>query len=387
MGFGSVIFFLVLIGLASSSDPILYDKVSINARIGGVKNADKALSVEQVVSYEGATWLRLVFGKNTNANLIRLTSILDGAVQHLNMETLAQWQYTSAYFNGDSVLVELFDQGGRAASNYVVEVEALYVGRPTLPKQLKNADLKDQAALPERSLCGPDSRVLSSHKKSGRFLGGGGCTGWLIDDQNHCFLTAQHCGTDDEGSGVMEFEVPLSLSLPGGGHAIVHPPPEHQYALDPKSLQAAKPPIGIGNDWQYFGCFPNTETGLTPFQRQGETYILHRNSSHPLLGATTDIIGYGVVEFDKPNEWNQVQKYSEGPLVDVYQSGTRYTITYTIDTTGGDSGSAIEQNGIAYGIHAYGGCSRVFGGTNSGMFIGHPDLQAALKNPLGVCAP
>ena len=163
----------------------------------------------------GASWLRLVFDQTTtNAPMIRITSLLDGAVQHLTPVTLAQWQYTSAYFNGDSVLVELFDQAGHAPQ-YSVDVTELIVGRPT------------PASRSDKSLCGPDSRQLSTFKKSGRFIGSGGCTGWLIDDSQGCFLTAHHCGTDSTGGGVMEFEVPLSLETLTG-HVIVHPPPEHQ---------------------------------------------------------------------------------------------------------------------------------------------------------------
>ena len=78
------------------------------------------------------------------------------------------------------------------------------------------------------------------------------CSGWLINDRNGCFLSAHHCGVDSTGSGVMEFEVPLSRATVGG-YVLVHPTPEHQYALDPASLIRASSPVGVGNDWQYFG--------------------------------------------------------------------------------------------------------------------------------------
>ena len=191
------------------------------------------------LSSTGADWIRLIFDREvTTAPLIRITSLLDGAVQHLNPKTLAQWQYTSAYFNGDSVLVEFFDQAGHA-SDYAVQVVAIQAGLPTLISK-------------DKSLCGPDSRELSSFKRSGRYLGSGGCSGCLINDRNGCFLSAHHCGVDATGSGVMEFEVPLSRAVLGG-YVIVHPPPEHQYALDPASLIRATSPVGVGNDWQYFG--------------------------------------------------------------------------------------------------------------------------------------
>jgi hypothetical protein len=188
--------------------------------------------------------------------------------------------------------------------------------------------------------------------------------------------------------------------------------------MDPSSLIRASSPVGVGNDWQYFGwsasfsslslslshslslssfqhnflflsfssSFENSETGLTPFQRQGETYFLSTNLTIPATGTPTTIIGYGVVEFDKPEEWNQAQKVSFGPFSHARQDSTIWSIHYTVDTTGGDSGSAIEQNGYAVGVHTHGGCSRVGGGVNSGTFIGHPALQRALQNPRGICA-
>jgi len=43
------------------------------------------------------------------------------------------------------------------------------------------------------SLCGPDSRELSKFKRSARYFGSGGCTAWIINDKNNCFLSAHHC--------------------------------------------------------------------------------------------------------------------------------------------------------------------------------------------------
>ena len=39
-------------------------------------------------------------------SLLRLTSLRDGAVQEMNALHVQQWQQTSAYFNGDVVLVD-----------------------------------------------------------------------------------------------------------------------------------------------------------------------------------------------------------------------------------------------------------------------------------------
>jgi len=172
----------------------------------------------------------------------------------------------------------------------------------------------------------------------------------MINDKKNCFLTAHHCGTDSTGGGVMEFQVPLST-----GGRIVHPPPEDQYSVDPKSVVRPTVNVGVGNDWQYMGCFPNSNTGLTPYQAQGDVYKLATNATIPRAGNPTQIIGYGVVEYDKPKEWNQVQKVAEGPFAYATGGTTKWTIYYTVDTTGGDSGSAVENaaDGTAIGIHSW----------------------------------
>ena len=45
--------------------------------------------------------------------------------------------------------------------------------------------------------------------------------------------------------------------------------------------------------------------------------------------------------------WNQAQKYSEGVFSHANQNNLLWSLYYTVDTAGGDSGSAIEQNGFA----------------------------------------
>src|SRR5690606_4743604 len=112
------------------------------------------------------------------------------------------------------------------------------------------------------TICGPtDDRTLSSDQRVGRNQPTG-CTSWLINDCNHCFLTAGHCA----GSGlqVVQFNVPLSTS----GGSLQHPGPQDQYAVDSGSLQS-NGGQGVGNDWAYFGVFDNSTTGLTPHQANG----------------------------------------------------------------------------------------------------------------------
>jgi hypothetical protein len=274
----------------------------------------------------------------------------------MNARHVLEWQYTSAYFNGDAVRVELIAHPG-AGEN-----------RVSIDFAMVNAFDGNVLA----SQCGPtDDRTLSDDVRAGRAMPVG-CTAWLFNDANHCFLTAGHCAG---GSlQIVQFNVPLSDS---SGN-IRHPGPEDQYAVDSISVQAASG--GVGNDWCYFGCFANSTTGLTPFQAQGDSYIL-ASAPPPVQNQPIRITGFGVDS--SPPEWNQVQQTHAGPFVS--HAGT--ALGYQTDTQGGNSGSSVvdDTSGLAIGIHTHGGCQTNGSGNNSGTAINHSGLQNALANPRGVC--
>jgi hypothetical protein len=175
----------------------------------------------------------------------------------------------------------------------------------------------------------------------------------------------------------LQFNVPLSTS----SGALQHPPPQDQYSVDQANVQT-NGGQGVGNDWGYFGVFPNSTTGLTPFQAYGVRYTL---TVPPPYNAseTIRITGYGTRS--TPAQWNQVQETHVGPWIT--NSGS--TLQYQTDTTGGNSGSPIihEQSGNAIGIHTHGGCVATTPvGQNSGTGANHSGLQAALAAPTGLCA-
>lgn len=321
-----------------------------------------------VVTVPGSAWLRLHYGgvllagsgdRGGNGSLLRLTSLTDGAFQTQHRVHVGQWRDTSAYFNGDAVLVELL-ACPQTGDNRLILQEV--VAGPALP------------ADPD-TICGPtDDRVLAFDDRVARNQPGG-CTSWLIDDCNHCFLTAGHCAGSLQ---VVEFHVPLSSS----SGAIQHPPPQDQYSVDPASLQT-NGGLGVGNDWAYFGVFDNSTTGLTPYQANGGLTFQLQSTPPPVTGQQIRITGNGSTSSPVSPTWYLVQKTHAGP----YFSFTGTTVRYVTDTTGGNSGSPVILDGTdqAIGIHTHGGCTST-GGSNAGTASNHAGLQAALAAPLGVCA-
>ncbi|MHC4416266.1 MAG: trypsin-like serine peptidase [Planctomycetota bacterium] len=353
--------------ISAQTASLQQQEVTVTVDSGLVRNpaTTRAVIYTTVVRVPGAPWVRLTFDRvdlgdapeQGQETVLRITSVADGAIQTHKDATLEQWRDTSAYFNGDAVRIELVADAGAGPSRVVIT--RVLAGRPGQGTAT--------------SICGPtDDRLPSAEPRAGRALPVG-CTAWIIGDTNNCLLTAGHCS--GSSLDVIEFNVPDS----DGGGNIQHPGPEDQYAVDPASQQSVNG--GVGNDWGYFGCFTNSETGLTPFEAQGDLYML-ADSPPPVGGQTIRITGYGVD--NSPPEWNQVQQTHTGPYVTFQGS----TVQYQVDTQGGNSGSAVlnEDTGEAIGIHTHGGCD-AGGGQNSGTGVNNAGLQSALASPRGVCVP
>ncbi|MHC4140772.1 MAG: trypsin-like serine peptidase, partial [Planctomycetota bacterium] len=338
-------------------------RVSVDS--GAVRNATGVRGViyTAVVRAPKVPWMRLRFDRailgsppeGGRPTVLRLTSLRDGAVQHLDTVGLDQWRNTSAHFNGDAVAVELIADPKATRSRVVIST---VLAGPPVPGGIA-------------SICGPDDdRTLSTDDRAGRVLPGG-CSGWLFSDEGSCMLTAGHCVV--AGVEVVEFNVPLS----DGTGAIQHPGPEDQYAVDVSSIQFA---YGFdGNDWCYFGTFANTETGLTVLEAQNAFHIL-ADGPPPVAGQTIRVTGYGLD--DSPPERSQVQQTHAGPYVEFAE--TEYLVRYEVDTRAGNSGSAVvdEQTGEAIAIHTSEGCDEV-GGANLGTGVNN-DTPLAFVFPSGL---
>ena len=342
--------------------------VPYQATSGTLFNASRSQSTlySHLVHIKSAPSMQIEFGPThlPDGTMLRLTSLKDGATQHLNATTFDQWQGNSAWFNGSSVLVELIAEPKTNPAQVTIK-------GATLLRVLGD----------ERSICdGIDDREPSNELRDARAIPSF-CSAWIIDDPNHTLLTAGHCcdgGASIAGIATIEFNVPQSDS---SGNP-QHPDPSDQYPSDPESLQGDL--TGLGNDWAYFGCFPNSETGLTPFEAQQDFYVL---ASQAPSGSAQgiSITGYGSTDGSVPNQLNLAQKVHSGPYVGV--SGT--TIMYRVDTSGGNSGSAVLNldTNESIGIHTNAGCGDNGAGANHGCAINNSGLQFALANPQGVCIP
>lgn len=305
------------------------------------------------IEHVGASSLRLHFSSVELAPgaTLRVTSLRDGAVQTMQAHHVAQWQDSTCYFNGPAVLLEVLAHPGTGPSR--LALDELEVGVPLGGYE---------------SQCGPvDDRVPSDDPRVARLMPSV-CTSWLIQDCVKCFLSAGHCGLNSS----VQFNVPFSTS----GGSLVFPGPEDQYAIDPTSHQFNN---AFGNDWQYFGTFPNSNTGLTAFQAMGDAFEL---VSPPSTGGNTiRITGYG--SDSSPNlTYDNIQQTHAGPFV---SNGS--PLQYQADTQGGNSGSPViwEEGDAAIGVHTHAGCSTSGGGANQGTNITNGALQNALANPLGIC--
>ncbi len=338
-----------------------FERVAMDVDSGFIPDVSdhehRAVFVQEVGVPE-ALWLRVHFGdvKLGPSSYIQITSLEDGDTQFLYAEQLEEWNYSSAVFNGDAVLVEVVSQGGGGVNHLtVVELSA------------------GEALNAPASICfGVDDRVPSDDPRVGRMFPNG-CTAWMINDCHRCMLTAGHCVG---GFNLVQFNVPLSD--PDGSWNF--PPSSDQYPVDFSSLQSQS--SGIGGDWGYFGCFANSSTGLTPGEAQDAAFDLIDPPN--VTGQSIRITGYGTTGNGVPGAWNGAQKTHQGPFV--FENDSQ--LQYQVDTTGGNSGSPVIIDGtnFAIGIHTHAGCG-LGGGANNGTASTQNGLENALASPQGICCP
>ncbi len=313
------------------------------------------VAYRDVVVAAEASSLRLHFGDyNLGKNsFIRIASLKDGAQQHLNAKSMANYRRSSAYFNGQSVQVEL--NVAPADENVFFQIAEVTTGQTT------GGDIGIL------TLCdGDDDRVGTTDPaiariliyKDDRFRAKG--TAYIV--QNGALLTAGHCF--GSACDLIEFNVPSSLT----DGTIRHPDPSYQYTVD-HVLKG--PGVDTGpQDYAIFTCNPNSETGLLPLEAQQAFYRIVKDDLFP---SEVRITGYGL-DITPPGDGNDGENSDNYTLQtdsgaflgeeDVNDPHTHLCgkiIKYTADTMGGNSGGPVERvlasyNKVSMGIHTEGKC-------------------------------
>lgn len=270
-----------------------------------------ALLHTEEIYIAGAASMRLYFGDDVVLgpnSFIRITSDFDGEVQELDAAGLAMWSNTSAYFNGDSITVELV-AGPRTTRNRV---------------QIRELSWQAGVAMPAGScgICGPDDRVPTLENFAARLLPAG-CSATVYNTDS-CMVSAGHCIS---GAMVLQFNVPPSTA----GCNIVNPPILDQFPSGTFQFVNG----GTGNDWSVMTIGTNG-AGEKPFDRYGLLKPIAQDP--PQINDVLTIWGYGI---DDQCTRTQVQQSSSGLVVSVSSNLFRHDV----DATFGNSGSSLIRNG------------------------------------------
>ena len=275
------------------------------------------------ISVNGASWLRLYFGQGTNlgpGSFIRVTSRLDNEVQELDAGALALWSDTTAYFNGDTLLLELV--AGPSTDN-----------RVTLDRVALQMGPQEAGGLGQCGICGFDGRVPSDEMWTSRLFPAG-CTASVWNERS-CMVSAGHCVG---GSMVVQFNVPDSnLNC-----STNNPPIADQFPIVESSFTNG----GVGNDWSVL--IPGVNfLGELPYDRYGEFRPI---ASEPATaGDAVELTGYGV---DLTCILSQTQQTADGTICLVFAN----YYDFAVDLRGGNSGSALIHNDEIIGIATHCPC-------------------------------
>ena len=272
---------------------------------------------QDTIRTSNVAWMRLYFGETylEDGSFIRVTSLLDGAVQELDSDMLQVWGNTSAYFNGDALKIELVAAPFSVDNEISIRQYAYETGR---------ADRGEGNC----GICGADDRAPSSNNNFARLMPVG-CSATLYNEDS-CMVTAGHCL--GESNSVVQFNVPDSNS----DGSINNPSPADQFPV----LAESGLNVGVGGDYGALRIGTNAN-GQIPYDVYNTFIPLA--SSTPTSG-TMSMNGYGV-DSGQPNR-SQTQQGHSGPIISVDASA----IAYDIDLTFGNSGSSLIVNGEIVGV-------------------------------------
>jgi V8-like Glu-specific endopeptidase len=261
----------------------------------------------------GAHWLRLHFDVATlnDGSYLLVTSTRDGESHRLDAAALRNWKNSTAYLNGDTLLLQLIAAPGSKDNRVVISrIEAELPSGPTSP-----TTRGDSA---QCGICTLDDRTQTSATWSGRIMPVG-CSGTIICEDS-TMISAGHCVGANQ---VMQFNVPNS----NGSCGTLNPPVSDQFPVAVVSSVNG----GVGNDWAVYTSSTN-DANQKPFQRYGQLRRLTRTPA--VVGNATNIYGFGL---DTTCTRSQTQQLSPGTITVV--GAAHYS--YNNDVRGGNSGSGF----------------------------------------------
>jgi hypothetical protein len=324
---------------------------ALDSGLRGNETTETRVVFSTLVTTPDAAWTRLYFSDLALArdSAIRLTSLQDGETQILDAVAAQMWGNSSAYFNGDSVLVELL-AAPRSAGNRVTMGQVAVEFDGGVPQAVGGAS--------ECGICGVDDRVPSNQKWAARLMPAG-CTASVYNSCS-CLVSAGHCMSSGM---VVQFNVPNSQS----NCSLVNPPVADQFPIT--AFQYSY--VDIGNDWSVLKAGTNSQ-GQQPYQRYGVARPIA--ASPPVVGEMIGLWGYGM---DTNCINNQRQQYAGG---NVNVVAPTYTL-FSADLRAGNSGTAVVRNGEIVGVvtNCMVGCPNVATRINVAAF-------AAARNNLCPCS-
>jgi hypothetical protein len=339
----------------------------------------EAIVFQRVFSAPTAAWTRLLFDpQGTNlgkASYVRITSLRDFDVQHLNPEMMHEWNYATGFFNGGSVLVEIIAAPGD-------EDLSLSVAWQEAGEERDDNIFVDPVA----SICGADDRVASTEDRVARY-NMGGCSHWFVN--TGATLTAGHCtdfDPDDGGPGLPDGIIDFS------GVVQINPPASNANGTTNAAPLTAQYPIqpatarfrfdgegqGIGKDHCVYNLGRNSENNDVAHDTRG---WYRMTDDIPATGTQTiRITGFGLDNTPPGSTGNRnSENFTNQTDTDPYQgsgsSGANRWHLYSTDTEGGNSGSPIlwTNTNFTIGIHTNGGCN------NSGTGFSFQELIDDLR--------
>ncbi len=373
-------------GAQRAEVPLRVERHAVSSGFHAGSGTADRLAFEHTVTVDDAAWLRVRFedfdlGEDSYLTVHSLRGELWQTFDH---EALKTWNAATGLFAGNSVTLQLWVAPDDV--HVFVDLKDVVVGEWS-------------GGGTWETLCGGDSRVASNDNRMCR-VAAVGCTAWRIT--NGAFLTAGHCVDFDPDctptgngplvpdgvldlTGVVEFNVPAS----NANGTTIPSAPQDQYPilLGTVVWEYGGCGLPLGDDWAVFGVGANATTGLLPHQAYGFPTRVSRET--PGIGATMRITGFGLDNTPPGttggrNAQSQTNQTSTGDFRgENVATATRATHEYGVDTTGGNSGSAILWNtqNVAIGVHTNGGCSGTSGSSqgNFGTSFEADDLAAAVQ--------